>query len=135
MLVPASLLVLMVLGGIAVDLSLQHSAQRMLFSTVSAAADDAAGMVDARAHQADGSVRLDTAAATRVAQAHLGVATQDLVVGAEPAQEIVASSVSTTDDSVTVSATVRVRHIFMRALPGAPDSSDITVSAVGRFLR
>jgi hypothetical protein len=137
MLVPACLLVFIVLGGIAIDLSLQHSAQRTTFSTVSAAADDAAGMVDARAHQIDGSVRLDTEAAERVARAHLGIASENLRAGTEevdPAQEIVASDVETTADSVTVSATVRVRHIFMRALPGAPDSSDVTVRAVGRFL-
>lgn len=136
MLVPAMLMVVMVLGGIAVDLSLAYSAQRSLYRTLSAAADDAASMVDTRAHQINGSVRLDTDAATRVARTHLGVVESNLgadTARAHPTNELLDSSVLVTADSVTVTATVSVEHIFMKAVPGSPDSSEVTVVAVGKF--
>lgn len=145
MLVPALLLVLMTLGGVGVDMALTHSAQRAAYKTLSAAADDAAGMLDGARLQADGTVALDRSAAERVARAHLGVLPAevgDRAVGAARIgaveslpYRVVSSGVTTTDDSVTITATIEVDHIFLGAVPGLQDRSRVTVTTTGRLLR
>ena len=113
-LVPAMMLVLIVLAGIAVDLVASHVAQRSLYRTVSAAADDAAGMIDGRRLQADGSLTIDDAAAERVVRTRL--ATSDLP---GPVTEAV---VDTDDTTVEVRVRVLIPRIFLRAVPGADDA-------------
>jgi hypothetical protein len=108
-LVPALALVVIALAAIAVDLSAVHAAHRSLHRSVSAAADDAAGMLDQRHLQLTGEVRIDAAAAQRVAAAHLASASLpgelvDLRTDVDPAA-----------GTVTVTATVVVRRILLPA--------------------
>ncbi|CAN5650170.1 hypothetical protein BH10ACT3_BH10ACT3_07710 [soil metagenome] len=71
MLVPAIMLILIALGSIAVDMTAVFGAQRATQQVVAAAADDAAGMLDSRAIQRDGTIAIDPIAAERVAVAHI----------------------------------------------------------------
>jgi len=108
-LVPAVTLVVFALAGIAVDLSALHSAHRSLHRSVSAAADDAAAMLDQRHLQMTGEVRIDPSAAQRVAAAHLATVslTGDLVE--------LRTDVDPAGGTVTVTATFVVRRILLPA--------------------
>lgn len=112
-LVPALLLVFIVMAAIALDLTAVAGSQRNVERVVAAAVDDAAGMIDARAHQLDGTVRIDHAAAERVIRARL------LTAGLHGRLANVRVDVTDT----TVEAWVRVEspHIFLRAVPGMAD--------------
>ena len=126
MLVPASILVFFVLGSIAIDLTAVFLAQR----SVSAAADDAAAMLDTRLIQQNGELRIDIAAAERVARAHISAR-----VPAASLRGPVIVIVSTDRKSIEVRITVRVPHIMMRALPGRSAYEDLTVTSAGRILK
>ncbi len=108
-LVPAVTLVVFALAGIAVDLSALHSAHRSLHRSVSAAADDAAAMLDQRHLQMTGEVRIDPSAAQRVAAAHLATVSLpgDLVE--------LRTDVDPAGGTVTVTATFVVRRILLPA--------------------
>lgn len=137
MLMPALVLVLLVLGAIAVDLSLLHSARRSAYRSLSAAADDAAAMVDAREFQRTGDVRLDAEAARRVARAHLGVLEGPAPPGfAEPAFDVAEAAVHADAGSgrVRIEATVLVERVFASAIPGMDDTTSIPVVVTGRML-
>jgi hypothetical protein len=135
MLVPAMLLVLIVLGGIGVDMAITHSAQRSAHKTLSAAADDAAGMIDAARQQTDGTVVLDQAAARNVALAHLGPLPTELGGGDNGLPyRVVEADVSTTDHTITITARIEVDHIFIGAVPGVSRTSTVTVTTTGRLL-
>lgn len=137
MLAPALVLVLIVLAAIAVDLALVDTAHRSAYRSLSAAADDAAAMADSRHLQLTGEVRLDPAAAERVARAHLGVLDGVDVPGyAAPAFEVLDADVraDTASGTVDITATVRVEHVFLGAVPGTADATDIEVQARGRML-
>lgn len=137
MLAPALVLVLAVLGGLAVDTAVAHSTQRDLYRTLSAAADDAAGMLDQHRLQADGTVTLDEAAAERVALAHLGVLRGSLGAGADGAdapRRLVSSQVTVDERTITITAVVEVEHVFLSAVPGMADSSTVQVTTVGRLI-
>ena len=127
MLVPAMTLVFLALGGIAVDLTMLHGAHRSVHRVVSAAADDAAGMIDAREVQATGSIQIDAEAAHRVAVAHL--------TAAELPGELVAAEVLVAPDlrSLDVRAVVRVEHVMLRALPAVGDDETLSVTARARL--
>ena len=126
-LVPALALVLIVLGAIAVDLVAAHAAQRSLHRVVSAAADDAAGMVDARSYQRDGVLRIDPTAAERVVRARLRTA--DL-----PGR-IETTTVTVGDTTVDVQVRATVPHVFLGALPGAADIESVPIRVRGRLER
>ncbi len=137
MLAPALLLVVIVLGAIAVDLSLVHTARRSAFRTLSAAADDAAAMIDAREFQSTGIVRLDPDAAERIARAHLGLLAADGSEGfVKPAFEVVQAEVEAdpSDGSVAITATVRIDHILLTAVPGMADTTTFDMSVTGRMI-
>lgn len=127
-LVPAMTLVLLALGSIAVDLSMLHGAHRAVHRTVSAAADDAAGMIDTREVQRTGSVRIDPAAARRVVLAHLEASRLP--------GELVTVEVQVSADlrSISVRTVVRIEHVMLRAVPGAGDDELLTVTAHARLL-
>ena len=72
MLVPAGVLVVVLLGAIAVDLSAAHLAQRRLVQVTERAADDAAGMLDRDALRSGNAVRVQPAAAERLARLQVG---------------------------------------------------------------
>jgi hypothetical protein len=137
MLAPALVLVVLVLGAIAVDLSLVHAARRSAYRSLSAAADDAAAMVDAAEFQRSGEVRIDPDAATRVVRAHLGLFDGEAPPGfAEPAFRVLDADVATdvTTGIVRIHATVEVEHVFGPAVPGLGDTTVISVTTSGRML-
>lgn len=113
--VPAMALVFIVLAAIALDLTAVSGVQRAAERELSAAVDDAAGMLDGPAHQRDGAVRIDRDAAERVVRARLGAA--DL-----PGR-IVALDVTITDTTVDATARIESPHIFLRAVPGMDDAA------------
>lgn len=123
--VPALALVLVVLGAIAVDLGVAHAAQRSAVRVATAAADDAAGMIDRRAVQADGVVRIDPVAAERVARAR--IRTADLL---GPVAEV---EVRSDARSVEVVLRVRVPHVFLDAVPGGPGSGTVPIRVRARM--
>lgn len=126
MLVPAMTLVVVALAGIAVDLSALHSAHRSLHRSVSAAADDAAAMIDQRHLQLTGEVRIDAAAAQRVTAAHL--ATVSL-----PGELVeLRTDVDRARGTVTVTATVVVRRILLPASVSSGRDESLHVSARAR---
>lgn len=128
LLVPAAVMVLLLLGAIAVDLSAVHLARRELLRSASHAADDAAQMVDQTRLRLAGTATLDTAAAERVARFHLAVArlpgeVTDVSVVVDPE-----------DGRVDVTASMTVEAVFSRAVPGAAGTTTVTVTATGRLL-
>lgn len=127
--VPTMMLVLLTLGGIAIDLSVMHLSHRTIHRVVSAAADDAAGMIDTRQIQVDGSVQIDGAKAARAVGAHLKVAALPGSLRGEP--EVLISNDGT---RVTVRVVVEVRHILLQSIPGVARSELITVVASARIL-
>ncbi|UDY35790.1 hypothetical protein [Dermatobacter hominis] len=106
-------LVLIVLAAIALDLTAVAGSQRSAERVLAAAADDAAGMLDGRAHQADGSVRVDRRAAERVVRAR--------VDAADLAGQVRDLQIQVTDSTVDVTARVESPHLFLRAVPGMGD--------------
>ncbi len=137
MMAPALVLVMLVLGAIAVDLTLIHTARRSAYRSLSAAADDAAAMVDSAEFQRTGEIRIDPDAAERVVRAHLGLLDGDAPPGfSEPAFEIVKADVATDVPAreVRIDATVEVDHIFGPAVPGLGDTTLLHLSVTGTML-
>lgn len=128
MLVPALMLVLLSLGAIAVDLTALHGAHRRAHRVVSAAADDAAGMLDSRLIQETGELRIDPEAAGAVVTAHLDSASL-------PGTQIGPTQVTVSDDgtAVLVAVHVRIEHVLLPSLPGSDQADIVTVSATGRL--
>jgi hypothetical protein len=123
-LVPAMMLVLIALAAVAIDLTAVHVAQRSLYRTVSAAADDAAGMLDTRRIQLDGRLQVDCPSARRVIDARLR--------SADLPGPMLDLNVMCTDDRVDVRARVAVQHVFLAAVPGAPDIDDVPIAVRAR---
>ena len=126
--VPACMLVVLGLGTVAVDGAVLHAAQRRLIAICAAAADDAAGMVDARAVQFDGSVRLDPAAARRVALARLAPTRR---IGAVAGPTTVAADAGA--GTVDVATTVDVGRLVFRLLPGGAGRTTVSCHVRGRL--
>jgi hypothetical protein len=125
MLMPAAVLVVLVLGAIAVDLSAVHLAERGLLDLASSAANDAvtAGLPPG-ALRAGGAYRLD---ADRVRQAVVRT-----VAAQGHGDELVETPVIGDDDgAITVTITLRrpVGYIFAKALPGADDDVVLRATA------
>jgi hypothetical protein len=119
------MLVLIALAAVGVDLALLHGAQRSLYRTVSAVADDAAGMLDGRRLQMDGTVQIDCDAARRVVTARMAAA--DL-----PGR---LSGVAVDCDARTVTVRVRVAvdHVFLGAVPGFDDAEQVPMVTRARL--
>ncbi len=124
------LLVLLCLGGIAIDLSIVHGAHRGAHRVLSAAADDAAGMIDAARLQQTGDLVIDPVAARRVALAQIDA------MGL-PGSPVQTPTVSVAADGaiVRISVTIDVDHVMLRALPGHADRERITIVVEGRLNR
>lgn len=125
LLVPAGVLVLLVLGALAVDLSHVHLAQREVVAAVQGAASDAA----TAAYREDvlyrsGEVVVDGAAAR--AEAASSLAASDLGI------TLTAVTV-TPGGEVVVRAEAAVETIFARALPGGPRTVTVTATARARL--
>lgn len=114
-LLPAMMLVFITLGAIALDMSAIAGAQRAAERDLAAAADDAAAMLDARAHQQDGSIRIDPRRAAAVVEAR--------VEASDGPGRVRDLRVEVTDTVIEVSARVESPHLFLRAVPGMADRS------------
>lgn len=126
MLVPAGILVLFVLGGIAVDSSVLFLAQRDLTNRTAAAANDIAGvgMDEAAFYRGDGMVALDR----RQADAYAALIFNE---ARRPEGYRSWSGAATTDGrSVTVVARAEVDFVFARAIPGVAHSSTVEARSV-----
>jgi Flp pilus assembly protein TadG len=116
MLMPAAVLIVMVLGAIAVDLSVVRMGQRELIAAAGDAANDAVtvGLDEAALRAGDG-YHLD---AERVRESvERTLAAKGLL------DDLAEPSVVTIDGETTVTVQLarRVPHLFAKALPGAPD--------------
>lgn len=128
MLVPACMLVVLCLLGIAVDGAAVHAAQRRLQAVCDSVADDAAGMVDGRLLQTGGVVRLDAGAAVHLA---------NRLVPARPlwATSAVTSVVRADDRDGTVDLQVEthVDHLLLGRLPGGLGGTRLRARCRGRL--
>ena len=126
LLFPVAVLVVMVLGAIAVDMSAMHFARR---AALRAAGTDAAAMIDVERFTTDGTLVLDAAKAASVAAASLQLAHLPGEVIGQPT-----ISVDGIARSVTVTITVQLDRLLSPAVGGS--SGDlITVSAIGHLDR
>lgn len=122
LLMPAGVLVVIVLGALAVDLSHVHLAQREVVAAVQGAAGDAAtGSYREATFYREGAVVIDPAAARAEVEAALA---------AHPRPITITAFTVTLDGEVVVRASAPVETIFAKALPGGPRV--ITVTATGR---
>lgn len=124
-LVPTVMLVVMTLAALAVDAAALRAEQARARAITESAADDAAGMIDTRRVQLDGTVVLDTTAAERVALAHLR---NDGLPGT-----LRSVAVRTGPDRVEVRLQVEVRRVLLGAVPGVGRTTTIPVRAEARL--
>jgi hypothetical protein len=126
MLVPAGFLVMLLLGAIAFDLSLLFLRQRQASSLAVDLANDLATLALDEGHlRATGEYRLDEEAAGELGEA---LARRSDLEGDLSDLDVQVLS----DDTVRVTATVRVDYVFARALPGARSGTEVTASATAR---
>ncbi|HEU5150765.1 MAG TPA: hypothetical protein VFU19_09720 [Iamia sp.] len=122
MLMPAAVLVFVVLGAFCVDFAAVHLGQRELVTAAQGAANDAAAAgFDEAGFYDGGAVTLDPARARRAAVASLA--------DNAPEAEIVGFSVDVAEATVEVELTLAVETVFSKALPGAPDTVEVTARA------
>ena len=122
MLMPAAVLVFVVLGAFCVDFAAIHLGQRELVSAAQGAANDAAAAgFDEAGFYGGGSVTLDPALARRAAVASLA--------DNAPDAEIAGFSVDVAGSTVEIRLTLAVETVFSKALPGAPDTVEVTARA------
>lgn len=122
MLMPAAVLVFVVLGAFCVDFAAIHLGQRELVTAAQGAANDAAaaGFDEAAFYEGD-AITLDPARARRAADASLAAN--------EPDARIVGFSVDVGEATVEVELTIAVETVFSKALPGAPDTVEVSARA------
>lgn len=120
MLMPAAILIVMVLGAIAVDLSLVHLAERQLQSAVDDAANDATAALREDAYRAGAGYSIDPGRATELVRWSLD--TSDL-----PGSLTAPADVRVSADRIYVSATIEVDYIFADVIPGHPGSTTVGV--------
>lgn len=122
LLVPAGIFIVLVLGAIAVDLSLVHLARQDAADVAAAIADDTVtAALDQDAARNRGEYRVDERLVGRVA---------DEVLRARGAEDRVVDVQTGVDgDTVTVEVTERVRYVFARGVPGAADGTTVTARA------
>jgi Flp pilus assembly protein TadG len=124
MLMPAGVLVVLLLGAIAFDLSLVFLRQRQASSlAVDVANDLATAALDEHAFRTDGTYELDPEAA-----AEIGLA---LVRASDLADDVLDVEVTVLGaDAVEVSVVVAVDYVFAKAIPGTSDGTTVVASAV-----
>jgi Flp pilus assembly protein TadG len=123
MLMPAGVLVVLLLGAIAFDLSVVFLRQRQASSlAVDVANDLATSSLDEAAFRADGTYRLDPDRADALAGALLDASEL------REALELVEVEVSR-PDTVEVRVVLHVDYVFARAIPGASEGTTVEASA------
>lgn len=123
MLMPAGVLVVLLLGAIAFDLSLVFLRQRQTSSVaVDVANDLATAALDEAAFRADGRFRLDPERAEELGRA--------LVGSSDLGEDVVDVEVAVVGlDTVEVRVVVQVDYVFAKAIPGATDGTTVTATA------
>jgi hypothetical protein len=124
------LLVLICLGGMAIDLSVLHAAHRSAHRVISAATDDAAAALDDDALQRTGALRIDPAEAHRLVAAHLAYGGLPGRLAEPPSVRVDPSG-----QLVTVSVELEVEHVMLRALPTHAGTEQLHVEATARLNR
>lgn len=132
--VPAAVLILLMLGALAVDLTVAYLGRHQLDDAAAAAANDAvtAGL-DLDAFDADGRYQLDEATVDAVVVRSLA-ARHDPVVDRALAEHTVTVVVVPSSDvsrpvQVTVTIRSRVDLVFMKAVPGVSSTMGVTATA------
>lgn len=123
MLMPAGVLVVLLLGAIAFDLSLVFLRQRQASSlAVDVANDIATAALDEPAFRASGTYRLDPKEATRLGR--------EAALASHLAPELVDVDITVVGDAaVEVRVVLAVDYVFARAIPGAADGTTVTAAA------
>jgi Flp pilus assembly protein TadG len=132
--VPAAVLILLMLGALAVDLTVAYLARHQLDDAAASAANDAvtAGL-DLAAFDADGRYQLDEARVDAVVL-HALAARHDPVVDRAIAEQTISVDVVQNGDPtrpVQVTVTIRSRAdlVFMKAVPGLSSTMGVTATA------
>ena len=123
MLMPAGVLIVLLLGAIAFDLSLVFLRQRQATSVAGDVANDLATQaVDEAELRATGAYRLDPGRADALGRALIGPS--DL------AGEVLDVDIDVLgDDTVQVTVVVRVDYVFAKAVPGASEGTEVQATA------
>ena len=122
-LMPAAVLIMFILAAITIDLTAVRAGRQDLLAAATDAANDAATAgLDEAALRAGLGYRLDPAKVWFVAIEVL--AAKGLLDDLERGPDVSISP----DGSVTVVLQRRVRHLFARAIPGAPDDQLVTAT-------
>ena len=123
MLMPAGVLVVLLLGAIAFDLSVVFLRQRQASAlAVDLANDLATAALDEAAFRADGTYRIDPERAAELGQVFVEVS--DL------RDEVLAIEVDVVGpDTVEVRLVMAVEYVFAKAIPGASDGTTVEASA------
>jgi hypothetical protein len=137
MLMPAAVLVVIVLGAIAVDLSIVHLGEREVSSAASAAVNDAVTHgLDEQALYADGHYSLDPAEVRQVITTSLAAQEQSgrgLRLRGEPV--LTDRDADGLADTVEITVFTDVEYLFAPALPGAPREARVEATASASALR
>ncbi len=123
MLMPAAVLIVLLLGAIAFDLSLVFLRQRQASSMVADVANDVAtAALDEQAFRAAGRFELDAARADALGRT--------LVAASDLGAEVLEVEVALVGPaSVSVRVVVDVDYVFAKAIPGAADGTTVTATA------
>ncbi len=123
MLMPAGVLVVLLLGAMAFDLSVVFLRQRQASSlAVDVANDLATAALDEAAFRADGTYRLDPDRAEALAG--------DFLDASELREELEVVEVEVTaPDTVEVRVVLHVDYVFARSIPGTSDGTTVEASA------
>jgi Flp pilus assembly protein TadG len=117
------MLVVLLLGGIAFDLSQVFLRQRQASSLAADVANDLASVaLDVPAFRESGTFELDPDRADAMGRS--------LLEASDLAADITDASITVTDgDTVTVTVTATVDYVFAKAIPGAAHGTTVTASA------
>ena len=123
MLMPAGVLVVLLLGAIAFDLSLVFLRQRQASSVAADVANDLATVaLDVPTFRGTGTFELDPDRADELGRS--------LLDSSDLADDLVSATVTVSGgDTVTVTVEVAVDYVFAKAIPGAADGTTVTASA------
>ncbi len=123
-LMPAAMLIVLLLGAIAVDLTIVHLRQQQAIEAAASAANDAVtGGLDQTALRAGHGYHLDPAQVD---------AAVDRSIDAQGLADQLAAPPQITEptaNSITVVLTLRAEYLFARALPGTPHSTTVRGTA------
>jgi hypothetical protein len=123
MLMPAGVLVVLLLGAIAFDLSLVFLRQRQAATLAGDVANDLASVaIDVPTFRGTGEYELDPQRADALGRS--------LLDASDLADHITSVSITVpSPDTVTVTVTVTVDYVFAKAIPGAADGTTVAATA------